>query len=157
MASAWNLIWSWPADHPKHAIIENLLAMPEKEQFGTSCWCALGRSNTPRIKPMQKPNTPPSFFMGRWDGEKQKITWAPRPPSEERGARRPQRRRHRRHVFELLVDAAGKISIQNGKHLPEEQIQAGRATVRLEEAPQQSGRTPITDWVAPYRKRIRNL
>ena len=61
-------------------------------------------------------------------------------PSEERGGEEtPQRRRHRHPVFEMLVDAAGKISIQNGKHLPEEQIQAGRATVRLEEAPQQSG------------------
>ena len=29
MASAWNLIWSWPAENPQHAIVENVVAMPE--------------------------------------------------------------------------------------------------------------------------------
>ena len=138
MASAWNLIWSWPADHPKHAIIENLLAMPEKEQFGLML-VRFGPVQYSEDQPMQKPNTPPSFFMGRWDGEKQKITWAPRPPFGGERGEETAKEETPSPVFEMLVDAAGKISIQNGKHLPEGQIQAGRATVRLEEAPQQSG------------------
>src|SRR6056300_369224 len=32
MASAWNLIWSWPAENPQHAIVESIVAMPEKNQ-----------------------------------------------------------------------------------------------------------------------------
>ena len=77
----------WPADHPKHAIIENLLAMPEKEQFGLML-VRFGPVQYSEDQPMQKPNTSPSFFMGRWDGEKQKITWAPRPPFGGERARR---------------------------------------------------------------------
>ena len=138
MASAWNLIWLWPADHPQHAIIENILAMPEKEQFGLML-VRFGPVEYSEDQPMQKPNTPPSFFTGRWDGKKQKITWVSRPPfggeSDEDAAKEDTSS----PAFEMLVDAVGKIAIQNGKHLPEGQIQAGRAIVRLEEAPQKSG------------------
>jgi len=36
MASTWNLTWSWPVENPQHAIVENIVAMPEykNQQFG---------------------------------------------------------------------------------------------------------------------------
>ena len=136
MASAWNLIWSWPADHPKHAIIENLLAMPEKEQFGLML-VRFGPVQYSEDQPMQKPNTPPSFFMGRWDGEKQKITWAPRPPFGGERGEETAKERHRHPSLKCWWMPLEKFPSRTASARGPD---AGRQGYdRLEEAPQQSG------------------
>ena len=151
-ASAWNLLWFWPIEHPQHAIIEQILAMPEKEQFGLML-VRFGPVKYSEAQPMQKPNTPPALFMGRWDGEKQKITWAPRAPFGGENHQDAAKEDAPSPVFEMLVDALGKISIQKGQHLPKGQIRAGGVTVRLEEAPPKSGNPQLLAGMHHVKKR----
>ena len=54
---------SWPADHPKHAIIENLLAMPK----GTIWSHAGALGSIPRINPRSPTYLP--VFHGEMDGK----------------------------------------------------------------------------------------
>ena len=104
-----------------------------------SCWCALGRSNTPRINPCKSPTHLPRFSWGDGMGKNRKITWAPRPPFGGERGEMTAKEETPSPVFEMLVDAAGKFPSRTASICPRARIQAGRATVRLEEAPQQSG------------------
>jgi len=134
MASAWELVWSWPAENPQHAIIENIMAMPEENlQFGLML-VRFGPVKHSEIQPKMKPKAAPSIFMGKWDGEKQAISWAPQgrpgtpgnPTTKQKNAPTP--------AFEMVVAADGKISLTNSTNLPAGQITSGSATARTGDA-----------------------
>ncbi len=134
MASTWSLIWSWPAENPQHAIVENIVAMPEKnQQFGLML-ARFGPVKYSEAQLKQRPKDPPTIFMGQWDADKQTVNWRLRSqPGKQDDQAATQ---EDAPAFEMLVAPDGKISIQNGKNLPAGQVSTGRATARTGEAPQ---------------------
>ena len=138
MGSAWNLIWSWPADNPQHAIVEKIVAMPEykDQQFGLML-LRLGPVKYSEAQHMQKPTVPPAIFTGQWAAEKQTVRWTPRSLPGKQGDQTATQEDAPTPAFEMVVASNGKISIQNSKHLPAGQISSGSATVRIGEAPQE--------------------
>ena len=137
MASTWNLIWSWPVENPQHAIVENIVAMPEyqNQQFGLML-VRFGPVNYSEAKLKQKPKRPPIIFMGQWDAEKQTVSWTPRGLPGKQGNKAATKEDVPAPAFEMVVARDGKISIQNSKNLPTGQISMGGATARTGEAPQ---------------------
>ena len=137
MASAWNLIWSWPAENPQHAIVENIVAMPEEKQFGLML-VRFGPVKYSEAQLQQKPRVPPTFFMGQWDAEKQTVSWTRRSLRGRKGNQAA--RQEDIPAFEMVVAPTGKISIQNSGNLPAGQISTGGATARTGEVPRRSGK-----------------
>lgn len=137
MASTWNLIWSWPVENPQHAIVENIVAMPEykNQQFGLML-VRFGPVNYSEAKLKQKPKRPPIIFMGQWDAEKQTVSWTPRGRPGKQGNKAATKEDVPAPAFEMVVARDGKISIQNSKNLPTGQISMGGATARTGESPQ---------------------
>ena len=134
MASAWNMTWSWPVENPQHAIFENIMAMPEKnQQFGLMLF-RFGPVKYSEAQLKQKPKVPPTIFMGQWDGEKQTVSWTPRRLPGKQGDQAAAQ--EDAPAFEMLVAPGGKISIQNSENLPAGQISTGGVTARTGEAPQ---------------------
>ena len=137
MASAWNLIWSWPAENPQHAIVENIVAMPEKnQQFGLML-VRFGPVKYSEAQLKQKPKVPPTIFMGQWDAEKQTVSWTLRGLPGKQGNQAATQEDAPAPAFEMVVAPDGKISIQNSENLPTGQISTGGATARTGEAPQE--------------------
>ena len=137
MASTWNLIWSWPVENPQHAIVENIVAMPEyqNQQFGLML-VRFGPVNYSEAQLEQKPKVPPTILMGQWDAEKQTVSWTPRARRGKQGNKAATKEDVPAPAFEMVVARDGKISIQNSKNLPTGQISTGGATARTGEAPQ---------------------
>ena len=137
MASAWNLIWSWPAENPQHAIAENILAMPErKQQFGLML-VRFGPVKYSEAQLKQKPKVPPTIFMGQWDAENQTVSWTLRGLPGKPGNQAATQEDAADPAFEMVVAPDGKISIQNSENLPTGQISTGEATARTGEWPQE--------------------
>lgn len=137
MASAWNLIWSWPVENPQHAIVENIVAMPEKEQFGLML-VRFGPAKYSEAQLKQKPKVPPAIFMGQWDAETKTVSWTRR---SLRGRKRSQAATQEdAPAFEMVVAPNGKISVRNSENLPAGQISTGGATARTGEAPRKPGK-----------------
>lgn len=137
MASAWNLIWSWPAENPQHAIAENILAMPERnQQFGLML-VRFGPVKYSEAQLKQKPKVPPTIFMGQWDAENQTVSWTLRGLPGKQGNQAATQEDAPAPAFEMVVAPDGKISIQNSENLPTGQISTGGATARTGEAPQE--------------------
>jgi hypothetical protein len=136
MASAWNLIWSWPAENPQHAIVENVVAMPEykNQQFGLML-VRFGPVNYSNAQLKQMPKVQPTVFKGQWDAEKQTVSWTPRELPGKQGNKAAKKEGVPAPAFEMVVARDGKISIQNSENLPTGQISTGGATVRTGEAP----------------------
>ena len=137
MASTWNLIWSWPVENPQHAIVENIVAMPEyqNQQFGLML-VRFGPVNYSEAQLEQKPKVLPTILMGQWDTEKQTVSWTPRARRGKQGNKAATKEDVPAPAFEMVVARDGKISIQNSKNLPTGQISMGGATARTGEAPQ---------------------
>jgi hypothetical protein len=137
MASAWNLIWSWPAENPQHAIVENVVAMPEykNQQFGLML-VRFGPVNYSNAQLKQMPKVQPTIFKGQWDAEKQTVSWTPRGLPGKQGNKAVRKEDVPAPAFEMVVARDGKISIQNSENLPAGQISIGGATARTGEAPQ---------------------
>lgn len=135
MASAWSLTWSWPAESPRHAIVENIVAMPEyqNQQFGLML-VRIGPMKYSEAQLKQKPKVPPAIFMGQWDAEKQTVNWRLRSLPGKQGDQAATQ--EDAPAFEMLVAPDGQISIQNSENLPAGQISTGGATARTGEAPQ---------------------
>jgi hypothetical protein len=130
MASAWNLIWSWPAENPQHAIVENIVAMPEKNrQFGLML-VRFGPVNYSEAQLKQKPKVPPTIFTGQWDVEKHTVRWTPRGLTGKQSGQATTQEDAPAPAFEMVVTPDGKISIQNSENLPAGQISTGGATAR---------------------------
>ncbi len=138
MASTWNLIWSWPVENPQHAIVENIVAMPEyqNQQFGLML-VRFGPVNYSEAQLEQKPKVLPTILMGQWDAEKQTVSWTPRARRGKQGNKAATKEDVPAPAFEMVVARDGKISIQNSKNLPTGQISTGGATARTGEAPQE--------------------
>jgi hypothetical protein len=137
MASAWNMTWSWPAENPQHAIFENIMAMPEKnQQFGLMLF-RFGPVKYSETQLKQKPKVPPTIFMGQWDAEKQTVSWTPRRLPGKQGNQAATKEDAPAPAFEIVVTPTGKISIQNSENLPTGQISTGGAIARTGEALQQ--------------------
>lgn len=138
MASAWNLIWFWPAENPQHAIVENVVAMPEKnERFGLML-IRFGPVKYSEAQLKQKPKAPPIVFMGQWDAEKQTVSWTPRRLPGKKVNQPDTPAPATAAAFQMVVAPSGKISIRNSENLPAGQISTARATARTGEAPQVS-------------------
>ena len=137
MASTWNLIWSWPVENPQHAIVENIVAMPEyqNQQFGLML-VRFGPVNYSNAQLKQMPKVQPTIFKGQWDAEKQTVSWTPRGLPGKRGNKAVTKEDGPAPAFEMVVARDGKISIQNSENLPAGQISTGGATARTGEAPQ---------------------
>lgn len=138
MASTWNLIWSWPVENPQHAIVENIVAMPEyqNQQFGLML-VRFGPVNYSEAQLEQKPKVLPTILMGQWDAEKQTVSWTPRARRGKQGNKAATKEDVPAPAFEMVVARDGKISIQNSENLPAGQISTGGATDRTGEAPQE--------------------
>lgn len=137
MASAWNMTWSWPAENPQHAIYENIMAMPEKnQQFGLMLF-RFGPVKYSEAQPKQKPKVLPTMFMGQWDAEKQTVSWTLRRLPGKQGNQAATKEDAPAPAFEIVVTPTGKISIQNSENLPTGQISTGGAIARIGEVPQQ--------------------
>jgi hypothetical protein len=138
MASAWNLVWSWPAENPQHAVVENIVAMPEYEnqQFGLML-VRFGPVNYSEAQLKQSPKVLPAIFMGQWDAEKQTVSWTPRALPGKQGKKAATKEDAPAPAFEMVVTRDGKISIQNSENLPTGQISTGGATARIGETPQE--------------------
>ena len=151
MASTWQLTWSWPAENPQHAIVENIVAMPEykNQQFGLLL-VRFGPVNYAETQLKKKPKALPAMFMGQWNAEKQTVSWTPRglpgkqcdqaATSEDSPA------------FEMLVAPGGKISIQNSRNLPSGQISTGGTAARKADAPQKSEEPELLTGMQRFQK-----
>lgn len=137
MVSAWNLTWSWPGENPQHAIVEKIVAMPEKNQRFGLMLVRFGPVNYSEAQPGQRPKVPPAIFTGQWDAEKRTINWTPRGLPGKQDDQAATQEDAPAPEFEMVVAPDGKISIQNSKNLPAGQISSGGATTRTGEAPQE--------------------
>jgi hypothetical protein len=133
MASAWNLMWSWPVENPQHAMIDQIMAMPEQGQFGLML-VRFGPVPYAEAQSQSRPKTPPVIFKGRWDAVKQTVSWSLRSPFEAQADPGVPRNEVAEAAFEMLIDKAGKISIQQSKHLASGQISKGGAIERTGQA-----------------------
>ena len=99
MASAWNLIWFWPAENPQHAIVENVVAMPEKnERFGLML-IRFGPVKYSEAQLKQKPKARP-LSLGVNGMLKNRQSVGPRGACpENRSIRRIRRHRRRQQHF----------------------------------------------------------
>ena len=137
MASAWNLIWSWPAENPQRAIVENIVAMPERKRFGLML-VRFGPVKYSETQLKQKPKVPPLIFMGQWDAKKQTVKWTRRSMREIIGKQAATQ--ENAPAFDMVVAPAGKISIRNSENLPAGQISIGGSTTRTGAAPLKPGK-----------------
>ncbi len=142
MASAWSLNWSWPAENPQHAIVENILAMPEynKQKFGLML-IRFGPVKYSEAELKQKPKVQPTIFMGQWDEKTRTVSWTPRELPKKQVDQAATKGDISAPSFETLVGPNGKISIQNTKNLPTGQISSGGSTIRtaeMHEAPEKA-------------------
>jgi len=133
MASAWNLVWSWPAENPQHVVVENIVAMPERhERFGLML-VRIGTMSFSKARLNQKPKTPPTIFLGKWDAQLQTIKWTrERKRAKKQDEQSSLRENTPAPSFEMVVTPVGKISIQNSENLPAGHLSAGRVTARTE-------------------------
>ena len=153
MASAWNLIWSWPAENPQHAIVENIVAMPEykNQQFGLML-VRFGPVKYSAAQLKQKPRGLPTIFMGQWDAKKQTVSWTPRSLPGKQGNQATTQEDAPTPSFKMVVAPTGKISIQNSENLPAGQISTGGATARTGEAPQKPGKPEFLVGIHRFQK-----
>ena len=140
MASAWNLIWSWPTEDPQFAIVENIIAMPEyqNQQFGLMLF-RFGPVDYSNVQAKQMPKIQPSVFQGKWDAGKQSVSWTQRNLPGERGNQKETKEKQSAAAFEMLVEANGMLSVTNSVDLLSGQISTAQATERAGEWEQEAG------------------
>ena len=153
MASAWNLIWSWPAEDPRHAIVENIVAMPEfkNQQFGLML-VRFGPMNYSDAQLKKIPKAQPTVFQGRWNAEKKKINWIRRGLPGIQGNNAVTKEELPATSFEMVVADNGKISIQNSENLPSGQISTAGAKIRTGEAPQEQEKPEYLTGIHRFQK-----
>ena len=137
MASAWKLIWFWPAENPQHAIEENILAMPEGSQKFGWMLVRLGPLKYSEGQRQAKPKSSPLIFKGHWNAEKQTIRWRQSALPKLTAKQATSQEDAPAAVFEMVVDSSGRIAIQNSEKLPVGQIWTGGALTRIGDAPEE--------------------
>ncbi len=153
MTSAWSLIWSWPAKNPQHAIVEQFLAVSDKEQHFALMLVRFGPLPYSEAHLMQRPKVPPTIFDGQWDAEKQSVSWTPGGMPGKQGKQAAgQEEDAAAPAFEMIVAPDGKISIQNSENLPSGQIATGGATARAGDVLQEADKPEFLAGMHRFKK-----
>ena len=134
MLPIWKMVWGWPADNPRHALIYTILASPREDRFDLMLTRIGPVKNTgaDRIKPKIQP----TIFQGTWNSENRTITWTEADLPDGLGDQTAEKDSSKpKQTFEMVVAADGKILIQNSNHAPQSQMVSGKAIVRTGKAP----------------------
>lgn len=153
MASTWELTWSWPAETPEHAIVENIVAVPDNKNQKFSLMLArFGPVKYSEAQLQETPKVTPTIFEGKWDVESRTVHWTRLGLPGKQATKEATREDRPAASLDMTVSPDGRLSIHKSQNLPNGQISTGGAIARMGQAAKEPGKPEFLTGMHQFQK-----